>query len=657
MKAMIPNRILQGRRGSTLIEILVTIFVLTAGLFVLYGMYPQGFNILENARNINTAKGLIQTNISDLESRAGNLPFAIVPCDDSGDPDGSIQQGNGTVKISALNPYLTEKDTFEKDSDGNYNADAAGRYMRGSLLRSRKVVGEKTFIPGGDYVTTANGNLYGGKYSLMFSPIDTARDSGGKLIRLRVQGPEMTLADDSATSQYPVNQIWTDAEYGCYFSEYDSRLYFAFLPSNAYTSMDYSQKLDYDRKYYVSYMVRNQTTGQVFRKEGAIRVKSDYDGRWSSLFYDYDENDADLNTTNLMDVGNGYAFLEDTLKVRRIFEEITDGGFGRDPYQFVMADPIVGTIVFNPLGAGLKFTNEGKTTALSASIDYMIYDPRILVQEFQFPATHDYDGSVKLKLHTGGLLGVGDPTDVTDGAGTDNPDEPTFEGLIRGEFDQSGNVNLQLGRKVTSVNELVLPQSVLLVDMQTGLRLFPADDDASDISIDFANGVINFASPKVHLISWTDGSSSPVYSNVDMSNRAVRVYYRTENDWTVKFVKLPDSFLDNGKGEKNYNVNVDLNWDEYGLAANRPGRIYFPQAYAGLDVLVDYVDADGNAVYGELRKISEFPESGESSCYVELKSDADTVTAVKGSGVNIGAYWRANGKFRERDINYSIIGQ
>ena len=92
MKAMKRITAVQGRRGSTLIEILVTIFVLTGGLFVLYGMYPQGFNILENARNINTAKGLIQTNISDLRSRAGNLPFAIVPCDDAGDPDGRIQQ-------------------------------------------------------------------------------------------------------------------------------------------------------------------------------------------------------------------------------------------------------------------------------------------------------------------------------------------------------------------------------------------------------------------------------------------------------------------------------------------------------------------------------------------------------------------------------------
>ncbi|MBR4748767.1 MAG: hypothetical protein IK083_04245 [Abditibacteriota bacterium] len=646
-----------GRRGSTLIEILVTIFVLTGGLFVLYGMYPQGFNILENARNINTAKGLIQTSISDLQSRAGNLPFAIVPCDDLGDPDGRIQQGNGTVKISALNPYLTEKNTFETDEDGNYKADGQGNYQRGSLLRSRKVVGEKTEIPGGDYVTTANGNLYGGKYTLLFSPIDTERDAAGKLVRFRIAGPEMTLIDDSATSQYPVNQIWTDAEFGCYFSEYDSRLYFAFLPSSVYTTMDYTRKLDYDRKYYVSYMVRNQTTGQVFRKEGGIRVKSDYDGRWSTLFYDYDENNAELNTTNLMDVGNGYVFLADTLKVKRIFEEVTDGSFGRDPYQFVMADPIVGTVVFNPLGHDLKFEADGRKTALTATIDYMIYDSRIIAQDFQFPASHDYDGSVKLKLHTGGILGVGSPTDITDGAGTDNPDEPTFEGLIRGAFDATGNVNLQLGHKISTVDELVLPQSVLIIDMATGLRVFPADEDASDISIDFGNGVINFRSSTVDLISWADGSSRPVYSDVDMSNRAVRVYYRTDNDWLVKFVKLPDSFMDNGKGEKNYNLNVDLNWDEYGIAANSPGRVYFPQVYAGLDVLVDYVDTDGNAVYGELQKISEFPEDNQSSCYIELKNDAESISNIRGSGINVGAYWRNNGKFRARDINFSIIGQ
>ena len=104
-------------------------------------------------------------------------------------------------------------------------------------------------------------------------------------------------------------------------------------------------------------------------------------------------------------------------------------------------------------------------------------------------------------------------------------------------------------------------------------------------------------------------------------------------------------------------MNVDLNWDEYGISANAPGRVYFPQVYAGLDVLVDYVDTDGNAVYGELQKISEFPEDNQSSCYIELKSDAESISNIRGSGINIGAYWRNNGKFRERDINFSIIGQ
>jgi hypothetical protein len=218
-------------------------------------------------------------------------------------------------------------------------------------------------------------------------------------------------------------------------------------------------------------------------------------------------------------------------------------------------------------------------------------------------------------------------------------------------------VNLQLGRRISSLDELVLPQSVLIIDMQTGLRVFPADADASDISIDFGNGVINFRSTKVNLISWSDGSSSPVISNIDMSSRAVRVYYRTDNDWLVKYVKLPDLFMDNGKGEKNYNVNMDLNWDEYGISANEPSRIYIPQEYAGLDVLVDYTDEDGNTIYGELQKISDFPENNESSCYITLKNDARDVANVRGSGVNIGAYWRNNGKFRSRDINYSIIGQ
>lgn len=659
MKVRNHNRILANRSGSTLIEILVTIFVLTAGLFVLYGMFPQGFTILSNSQKINTASGLLQSNVTALQMRDNNMPFAIVPCDNDGNADGNILLGDGTSKsASSINPNLLADDSFERDSDGKYKKSASDEYMRGSLLRSRKVVGEKVAIPGGDYVTTANGSLYGGKYTLLFSPIDTTRGSDGKLKRFRVVGPGMTKVDEFASSNYPMNEIWDDSEFGCYYNESDARLYFAFLPSKVYTSMDYSQVLDYDRKYAVSYMVRNDTTGQVFKKNGSIVVKKDYDGKWQTTFYDYDENDPTANDNNMTNIGTGNTFLADTLVVNRVFEEITDGNFGRDPYQFVMADPIVGTIVFNPLGSALQFKNAGEKTSLVASIDYLIYDPRIIVQDFQFPANADYDGTVKLKLFTNGILSVGNPDILGDGTNTKNPDEMTFEGLIRGNYDPAtGSVDLSVGKRVTDISDIVIPQSVLIIDLSTGLRVFPADTAKEDISIDFKNGSIGFKSEKVNLISWKDGVDKPVYSNLDIRNRVIRVYYRTQADWILKICKTPSVFSDSGNGANNYNTSVDLLWDEYGFNSGTPDNIYLPQSYSGMDVYVDYVDSDGNNIYGELHKISDFPEDNDVSCYVKLKNEADTILSVRGSGANIGAFWRDGQKFKNRQINFSIIGQ
>ena len=659
MKTVNNNRIMGNRSGSTLIEILVTIFVLTAGLFVLYGMFPQGFTILSNSKKINTASGLLQRNIMSLEMRKANMPFAIVPCDSLGDPDGDVPLGNGTYKrVTALNPNLLRNDSFERDADGKY-IEINGQYQRGNLLRSRKVMGEKTEIPGGDFVTTGNGNLYGGKYTLLFSPIDTTRGSDGKLKRFRITGPNMKNIDNFASSAYPMQEIWNDSEYACYWSrDIDSRLYFAFMPSSVYTSMDYSQILDYDRKYQISYMIKNDTTGQIFKKSGIIIVKKDYDGKWSDNFYDYDEENPGANLKTLTDIGNGNTFLEDTLVVKRVFEEVTDGNFGRDPYQFIMADPVVGTIVFNPIGSTLKFEDSGNKTPLIASIDYLIYDPRIIVQDFQFPNNSDYDGTIKVRLLMGGILGVGNPDALGDGAATQNPDEPTFEGIIRGIFDSSsGEIGLNIGKKATDLSEILMPQSILMIDMATGLRVFPADAEKSDIGIDFNTGVISFKRPIVNLINWKDGADAPVYSDMDMSNRVMRVYFRTSGDWILKICKPPDIFSECASGANNYNSNVDLLWDQYGFNSNDKDLIYFPQSYSGMDVYIDYIDIDGNNIYGELHKISDFPEDNEVSCYIKLKKDADNVLNVRGAGANVGAFWRDGQRFKNRQMNFSVIGQ
>lgn len=658
MKALNNNRILGNRSGSTLIEILVTIFVLTAGLFVLYGMFPQGFAILSNSKKINTATGLLQRNTTSLQMRESNMPFAIVPCDSLGNADGMVPLGNGTYKpVTTLNPNLIRNDSFERNADGKY-VEISGQYQRGNLLRSRKVVGEKTEIPGGDFVTTGNGNLYGGKYTLLFSPIDTTRGTDGKLKRFSITGPNMKNVDNFMASPYPMQEIWSDAEYACYWNrDTDSRLYFAFMPSRAYTSMDYSTALDYDRKYSVSYMIKNDTTGQVFRKSGIIIVKKDYDGKWNTDFYDY--NESDPGKKNTTDIGNGNTFLEDTLVVKRVFEEVTDGNFGRDPYQFIMADPVVGTVVFNPLGSMLKFNGNGGETPLIAYIDYMIYDPRIIVQDFQFPNKTDYDGTIKVRLLMGGILGVGKPDTLGDGTGTQNPDEPTYEGLIRGTFDtDSGEISLNIGKKATSMSDILMSQSILMIDMATGLRVFPADAEKSDISIDFNTGVVSFKRPIVNLISWKGGAGSPVYSNMDMSNRVMRVYFRTTADWILKICKAPDIFSSNDVGANNYNFDSDLPWDRYGFNKSRKDEIYFPQSYAGMDVYIDYIDVDGNNIYGELHKISDFPHDGdERSCYIKLKYDADNILNVRGASVNVGAFWRDGQRFKNRQMNFSVIGK
>ena len=200
-KSIYENRIMS-TSGSTLIEVLVTIFVLTAGLLVLFGMFPQGFNILKNSRNVGYAGGLIKDRSAAFTMRQENMPIAIVPCDDNGN----------TASVINDNPNEGKPDVFVKDN-GVYT-EINGAYKRDMLLSCRKVIGESTVIPGGDFYTTANGSFYGGKDTLMFGPIDTIRDANtGKLSRFVVYGSPMTNLDAGFSSSNPALDMWNDADF------------------------------------------------------------------------------------------------------------------------------------------------------------------------------------------------------------------------------------------------------------------------------------------------------------------------------------------------------------------------------------------------------------------------------------------------------------
>ena len=641
------NRLVNDR-GSTLIEILVTIFVLTSGLLVLFGMFPQGFSILQNSRNVGFAGGLNKDKSSMLNMRMDNMPFAIIPATDDGNANAVINENPNEGKPT---PFLMENGEYVKNGDV---------YVRGQLLNCRKVVGESTLIPGGDYYTTANGEFYGGKYTLLFGPIDTTRNSGNKkLKRFLVYGSPMTNKSATFSDYAPDTELWNDAGYCSYWTpQGDGMLYLAFAPYYSYTK-DYGKPMDYNRVYKISYMVRHETTGQIFKKEGFISVPDNYDGKWSNNFQDYDiEENRELGSTFLTQVGSGYVMLTDTLELRRVFQEIVPGkSFSSDPYQFMMADPVVGTLMFNPLGSEIELGNDGEKEPLKAFIDYMIYDPRIAVKDIQFPRVTN-GMSVKLNLGLGAILSAGDPDIIGDGSQTSNPDEETFEGLIRGTLNAgSDKVDMQIGQAVQSDSDLVIAQSVLIIDTQSGLRVFPKfmgdEENPGDIEIDYSNGVVTFNTENVRLVDWYGDT---VADNVSLTDRVLRFYFRTADDWVVRICKLPTTFNLSTKGV-DYNKRDSLGWDEYGFIKNGD-RIYFAQGYAGGDVVVDYVSKSGTKYMGKVYRISDYPEEdNEASCYIDLGRDAKEIISVHGASVIMGAYWRSGDGFRSRSMLFDVYGK
>lgn len=642
-------------RGSTLIEVMVTLFVLTAGLLVLFGMFPQGFNILSNSRNIGYAGGLLKNRAVTLSMRQDNMPIAIVPCDDNGNINNLIND----------NPNDGKDDTFKKEN-GEYVVNN-GSYVRGNLLNCRKVVGESCYIPTADYYTTANGKFYGGKYSLMFGPIDTTRNSSNKkLKRFVVYGPEMINVTDSINVGNPLSNLWDDSAYVSYWSpEGDGNLYLAFTPYYAFTR-DVNTIMDYDRIYKISYLVRHETTQQTFRKEGYIKVPGNYDGKWDYNFPNFSMDDYDeVGGELLTHVGSGYIMLPDTLEVHRVFEEVKpDEEFGYDPYQYIMADPVVGTVMFNPLGNDVVLDADGEKEPLKAYIDYMIYDPRIIVKDIQFPSHASFDGSVKINLGLGSILCAGLPDVTDDGSQTENPDEPTFEGLVRGTVDPTNNsVDLCVGKKVTDAEEIVIKQSILIIDVNTGLRVFPvnngSDTEEGDILIDYDNGIVSFNRETVYLCDWKGEFLQDNSGNrqaVNLTNRTLRFYFRTDNDWNVRLCKLPTTFV-NSTYEEEFKPTDRLAWNEFGFEKDSD-RIYFPQAYAGGNAVVDYTDEDGNNHYGQLINISDYPqEDDEMSCYADLGRNYKEIISVHGASVLMSAHWRYGDSFRTRQMLLNVYGK
>ena len=177
--------------------------------------------------------------------------------------------------------------------------------------------------------------------------------------------------------------------------------------------------------------------------------------------------------------------------------------------------------------------------------------------------------SIPIKLALRFILNIGDATD--------NPNEATYQGLVR---DHYGNV--------------AVPLPLLIMDIASGLRV-----NVPTANIDFQSGIV-YLPVTSDLLDYTGKVQA---ENVQLEGRHLRFYYRADGDWSVQVSKAYISY-----GRKWGDISsVDYRsfiaeTDDNG---NMTGRLFFAACEIGKTVNVDYEylgSPDGSAAASVPRK-------------------------------------------------------
>jgi hypothetical protein len=404
-KAM--KNFLGGRKGTSLIEILVVMVVLLVGIMTVIQMFPTGFRVVRQAESRTIASRLAQQEIERWKNMAANLPDGILPVDASGNVLNDQMPGPPFEGITASGTL-------------------------GNARNMRWVRGEITPIPIASYFDSGSGQQYGSRYALAFSPI-AATYSSGDVTGIDVRSGDLRRSIGNADLSPPYLRAGQYAiDYG---NEGTAEFYVAFPPNGLSKLIKY--KIAYS--YWVEEDDGSGDVQAVLRSEPGqdVDVDAGYDGDWITV-----------------EVGGGTpppGFIEldrhsDTCA--RGFTFVTNSApwSPNDPYEFKVPDYIMGVVSFNPLGHGLfEYTASG-VKPIQARIDYMISDLRIIREDRVVPAPKAGATEIPVKLSLRFILNIGDPTD--------NPDEMEYQGLIR---DAVGNV--------------LVPLPMLVMDLSTGLRV------------------------------------------------------------------------------------------------------------------------------------------------------------------------------------------
>jgi competence protein ComGC len=377
---MYMRNIWKGKRGTSLVEILVVMVVLLIGIMTLIQMFPTGFRIVKAGESQTIATRLAQQELERWKSMSANLPDSIVAINEAG------------IVMDDENPNLPFKGWYSVivPVDGK----DATIYRRGNALNFRQINGEFTLIP----ALSVLGGLSVSRYALTFGPIEVTRlDESSPWDGIEVKGRDLMRVG--------INSL---AKAGQYKIDYMNGSSFKILfPSDRAAR----------RFYYVSYSfwaVAVTGAPELFNvSDQRVDLPG---GSWKAAWYDVN-----------IPVPAGYNVIsieQESDSCARGFYQIA-GNFEAgmtDEYLFRLADPIVGIIEFNNYAQGEYESTPLGLQPLAARINYKIYDPRIIHEDkvMSQPPANEHDIPVKMSLRF--ILNLNDPTD--------NPNEETYTGLL-----------------------------------------------------------------------------------------------------------------------------------------------------------------------------------------------------------------------------------
>jgi general secretion pathway protein I len=106
---------MRSRRGFTLIEVLVALFILTGAIIVIASAWSGNFMRIRKSTMYNNVASLLERKMVETESRYKEKPIAEIPEEDSGDfgndfPDYTWTMKSRELKLPDLTPLLVSKE-------------------------------------------------------------------------------------------------------------------------------------------------------------------------------------------------------------------------------------------------------------------------------------------------------------------------------------------------------------------------------------------------------------------------------------------------------------------------------------------------------------------------------------------------------------------